>query len=202
VLPMTVRLTDLTADAVTGTVNCAWSCRCADFASTAPRSHEDVPSLFPQPKLNRGAPPLAGVAFSRMVASGRFPPVAQALTVHWAGRPRSLLACARATSTQRLTCAACGTVLAPPCEPVPVAVAVAVGVDLGSAVRVRVGTGVADEVVSAAVVEVLGVADGVALSAALRVLVGAADADGLAFGVVLVDAGVAAGLDVSVRVGA
>jgi hypothetical protein len=149
---MTVRLTDLTADAVTGTVSCAWSCRGADFASTAPRSHEDVPSALPQPEPKPGALPLAGVACSRMVASGTFPSVVQALTVHCAECPRSLLACERATSTQRLTCVTCDTVLAPLCELVSVAVAVlvvvfvAVGVfvavEVGFAVRVRVGIGV------------------------------------------------------------
>jgi hypothetical protein len=126
---MTVRLTDLTADAVTGTVSCARSCRGADFASTAPKSHEDVLSALPQPAPKPGAPPLAGVACSRMVASGTFPPVVQAVTVHRAECPRSLLACERATSRQRLTCVACDTVLAP--------------LWVGFAVRVRVGTGVA-----------------------------------------------------------
>jgi hypothetical protein len=81
-LPMAVRLTDVTVEAVT--VSCAWSCRCADCASTAPRSHEDVPSSLPQPTPNFGAPPVAGVASSRMVASGTFPPVVQAVTAHWA----------------------------------------------------------------------------------------------------------------------
>ena len=131
---MTVRLTDLTDDAVTGTVSCAWSCRGADLASTAPRSHDDVPSALPQPKLKPGAPPLAGVACSRMVASGTFPPVVQALTVHCAEWPRTLLACARATATQRLTCVVCATVLAP--------FFLVVGVGVGFAVRVRVGVGV------------------------------------------------------------
>ena len=152
-MPMTVRLTDLTADAVTGTVSCAWSCRGAEFASIAPKSHEDVPSALPQPEPKPGAPRLAGVACSRMVASGTFPPVVQALTVHCAECPRSLLACERTTSTQRLTCVACDTVLAPLCELVSVAVAVAVvvvvvvavfvAVGVGFAVRVRVGTDVA-----------------------------------------------------------
>jgi hypothetical protein len=84
VLPVTVRLTDVTDDAVTGTVTCAWSCRGAEFASTAPRSHEDVPSALPQPKLKPGAPTLGGVACSWMVASGTAPPVVQALTAHCA----------------------------------------------------------------------------------------------------------------------
>jgi hypothetical protein len=93
---------------------------------------------LPQPKLKPGAPPLAGVACSRMVASGTFPPVVQALTVHCAEWPRSLLACARATATQRLTCVACGTVLAP-----FFLVVVGVGVGFAVSVRVRVGVGVA-----------------------------------------------------------
>ncbi len=117
----------MTVDADTGTVSWAWSCRGADFASTAPRSHADVPSALPQPKLNLGALPLAGVACSRTVASGTLPPVVHALTVHWTARPRSLLACAPATWTQRLTWGSCGTVLAPLCEVVPVGVGVAVG---------------------------------------------------------------------------
>jgi hypothetical protein len=196
-LPVTVRLTDVTADAVTGTVSCAWSWRGADLASTVPRAHEDVPSALPQPKLKPGATPLAGLAASLMTASVTFPPVAQALTVHWAGCPRSLLACARATSTQRLTCVACGTVLATSCAVVPVAVGV------GLALRVRVGVGVA--------LDVVGVADGVGLAEALTIArVCVADGDGVvladAFGVVVfagVDfVGVAAGLDFSVRVGA
>jgi hypothetical protein len=61
------------------------------------------------------------------VASGTLPPVVHALTVHWTARPRSLLACAPATWTQRLTCGSCGTVLAPLCEMVRVGVGVAVG---------------------------------------------------------------------------
>ena len=210
-LPVTVRFTDVTVDAATGTVSWAWSCRGADFASTAPRSHEDVPSALPQPKLNRGAPPLAGVACSWIVASGTSPPVVQALTVHCAACPRSVLACALATSTQRLTCVVCDTVLAPICELVLVGVPVGVGV--GFALRVRLGAGVTFAVAFAVA---LGVVLGVALAEDLtmaRVLVG----DGLGFAVVLVDAfgvavagvafvavfvGVAAGLDFSVRVGA
>lgn len=124
---MTVSRTDLTADAETGTVTRAWSCRGADFASIAPRSHADAPSSLPQPKLNPGAPPPVGVVCSRMVASGTLPPVVQALTVHWAALPRSLLACAPATWTQRLTCGSCGTALAPLCEMVRVGVGVAAG---------------------------------------------------------------------------
>ena len=90
-LPTTLRLTDVTAVAVAGTVTCACSCRGADFASIAPRSHDDVPSKLPQPKLNPGTA-LAGVACSLMMASGTFPPVIHALTVQVAASPRWLLA--------------------------------------------------------------------------------------------------------------
>jgi hypothetical protein len=203
VLPMTVRLSEVTDVAVTGTVTCAWSCRGAEFASIAPRSHEDVPSALPQPKLNPGAPPLAGVACSWIVASGTSPPVVQALTVHCAACPRSVLARTLATFTQRLTCVVCDTVLAPICEVVLVAVPVGVGV--GFALRMRLGAGVTFAVA-------LGVALGVAFTMArvcvvdgLGVAVVLVDAFGVAFaGVVLVAVfvGVAAGLDFSVRVGA
>jgi hypothetical protein len=192
---VTVRLTDVTDDAVTGTVSSAWSCLGAEFASTAPRSQEDVPSALPQPKLKPGAPPLAGIACNWIVASGTFPPVVQALTVHCAACPRSLLACARATSTQRLTCVVCDTVLAPSCVLVPVGVPVGVGV--GFAERVRLGVGVADAVTFAVTLAVAlgveGVADGVA-DAFVVVFAGGV--------LVAVFVGVAAGLDFKVRVGA
>jgi hypothetical protein len=80
-LPITVSLTDLTDDAVTGTLARTWSCRWTDFASIAPRSQDAVPSLLPQPKLKVGAT-LDGLALSRTVASGTFPPVVQAVTTH------------------------------------------------------------------------------------------------------------------------
>jgi hypothetical protein len=80
-LPITVNVTDFTDDAVAATFDSAWSCRCADCASIAPRSHDAVPSSLPQPKSNVG-PALDGVACSRMVAVGRLPPVVQALTTH------------------------------------------------------------------------------------------------------------------------
>lgn len=185
---MTVRLTDVTDDAVTGTVSCAWSCRGADCASTAPRSHDDVPSALPQPKLKPGAPPLAGVACSRMVASGTFPPVVQALTVHCAEWPRTLLACARATATQRLICDACGTVLAP----LRGLFLVVVGVGVGFAVSVRVRVGVGVALAEALTMARVWVADGVGRGVGV-LLAGA-------FVVVFVAAG--AGLDFSVRVGA
>jgi len=80
-VPVTVNLTDFTDDAVVATVDLAWSCRCADVESTAPRSHDAVASSLPQPKLNFGAT-LDGVACSRTIASVRLPPVVQALTTH------------------------------------------------------------------------------------------------------------------------
>ncbi len=80
-LPITVSLTDVTAEAVTGTFDSAWSWRCTDFASIAPRSQAVVPSLLPQPKLKFAAA-LAGVTCRRTIASGMFPPVVQALITH------------------------------------------------------------------------------------------------------------------------
>jgi hypothetical protein len=80
-LPITVNLTDFTDVAVAATFDSAWSCRCADCASIAPRSHDAVPSSLPQPKSNFG-PALDGVACRRTVASGRLPPFVQALTTH------------------------------------------------------------------------------------------------------------------------
>jgi hypothetical protein len=80
-VPVTVSLTDFTDDAVVATVDSAWSCRCADVASIAPRSHDAVPSSLPQPKLNLGAT-LDGVACSLTMASVRLPPVVHALTTH------------------------------------------------------------------------------------------------------------------------
>jgi len=221
VLPVTVRLTDVTADAVAGTVSCACSSRGADFASTAPRSQEEVPSSLPQPTLNLGVPARAGADRSRRTASGTFPPVVQALIVHWAACPRLLLAWAWATWIQRLTWAAGGVGLAPVGVGVGVAVlaglvaaaalAVVVGavagwvvgftVGVGVPARVRVATGVAGSVVLLVMVRV---ADGLLLGAALSVLVTV----GVAFLVVRAGAGdltmafVAAGWEVSVRVGA
>lgn len=110
-----------------------------------------------------------------MVASGTFPPVVQALTVHWAGRPRSLLAWERTTSTQRLTCVVCPAALAAVRELVPDAVSVGVGVGVGLGGSVGVGVAVRVRV---------GVLDGV------PVPVGAAVSDGLA----AVELGVALGL--------
>jgi hypothetical protein len=79
-LPMTVSVTVRMVD-VAPTAACAWSWRSAERESIAPRSQDGVPSLLPQPKLNCGVA-LAGEACSRMVASGMFPPVVQAVTTH------------------------------------------------------------------------------------------------------------------------
>ena len=111
-LPITVSLTDFTDDAVVGTVDSAWSCRCADVASIAPRSHDAVPSSLPQPKLNFGAA-LDGVACSWTIASGRLPPVVQAVTTHWVVAPRLLVDSELVISTQRLTWGSLWTACAP-----------------------------------------------------------------------------------------
>jgi hypothetical protein len=139
-LPITVSWTDFTDDAVTGTMASAWSCRSADFASIAPRSHDAVPLLLPQPKLNCGVTP-AGVACSRTIASGTFPPFVQALTTHWAATPRLLLACELVIWMQRLTFAE----LCTDCAPVPAAeVDVAEGEALAVGEAVAEREGVAD----------------------------------------------------------
>jgi hypothetical protein len=105
-LPMADRLTEETVVAVRGTVNCAWSCRCAEAATTAPRLHEEVPSSLPQPELNSGVPAPVGDVRSWSVAAGTVPPVAQADTVHWVTCPRLLLSFVDWTSTHKSTCAA------------------------------------------------------------------------------------------------
>lgn len=84
-LAVTVRLTEVTL-AVTGMVTSACSCRWAELASTAPRSHTDVPSPLPQPKLKPGMPAPA-LACSASLKSGTLPPTVQAPTTHWAVCP-------------------------------------------------------------------------------------------------------------------
>ena len=150
---MTVRLTEVTDDALAGTVRAACSWRRGESACTAPRSQVDVPLPLPQPKMNAGAAPTSGTDCSLSVASGMVPPDTQAVTVHWAGWPRSLVAWAGTTSRQRLTWSVCETVLAW-CE------------------RVRVGVGVAEGAAAAGddLRFLLGVADGESV-----VLVGVAD---------------------------
>jgi hypothetical protein len=133
------------------------------------------------------------------VASGTVPPVVHALTVHCATCPRSLLACAGATWTQRLVGVVSETVLAPLCELVAVAVAVAVGVAVLVAVPVAVGEGLG---VAGLLVAGLGVMVRVGSGVAVSVdLTSARVRVGVAFGGA--DFVVAAvGLDFSVRVGA
>jgi hypothetical protein len=58
--------------------------------------------LLPQPKLNFDIA-LLGVACSRTMALGTFPPVVQALTTHCAAAPRLLLRWELAIWTQRRT---------------------------------------------------------------------------------------------------
>jgi hypothetical protein len=107
-LAVTVSWTDFTADAVAGTVTFAITSRRDERASTAPRSHDGVASLLPQPKLKFGVT-LAGEAVRRTMASGTLPPCVQALTTHRADCPRLMEACSRCAATQRLTLAVCGT---------------------------------------------------------------------------------------------
>ena len=101
-MPVTVRLTAVMVVAVTGTVTSAWSCRWAELASTAPRSHTDVPLPVPQPKVKVG-PPAPAVAASWILASGTLPPTVQAPTAHWDACPRWMLCCRGATPTHKLT---------------------------------------------------------------------------------------------------
>jgi hypothetical protein len=56
-LPVTVRLTDVTCDSLTGTASPAWSCRGAAPLSTWPRSHAAEPLPWTQPELKYGASP-------------------------------------------------------------------------------------------------------------------------------------------------
>jgi hypothetical protein len=103
VLATAVKRTEVTvvAEAATAIFACSW--RWAEFESSAPRSHDALPSWLPQPKLNVGFK-LAGAAIRRMVAAGTLPPCAQAVTVHRAVCPRWVLVLAGCTATQRLTC--------------------------------------------------------------------------------------------------
>jgi hypothetical protein len=133
-LPVTVRPTDVTVVAVSGTVTSACNCRCAEVASTAHRSHTDVPLPVPQPKLKTGIP-APGVDCSWTLTSGTLPPVVQAPTTHWDACPRAPLGCRGATPTHTLT----GVVLAVAWKAVktmarpeaPVVVALVVAVPVG-----------------------------------------------------------------------
>ena len=102
-LATAVKRTEVTVVAEAATAICACNWRWADFASSAPRSHDALPSWLPQPKLNTGFR-LAGAAIRRTVASGTLPPCAQAVTVHRAVCPRWMLELAGCTATQRLAC--------------------------------------------------------------------------------------------------
>jgi hypothetical protein len=187
-LAMAVRLTDEAAVAVRGTGTCAWSCRCAEVAFTAPRLHEDVPSLFPQPKLKLAVPLPVGVVSSWICTSGTLPPVVHAATAHWAAWPGWRLCCKGATSTHTLTgavlaltMAAVKTTRLDALPAVATAAGLGAGVDVGVAVEagvavVGVGVGVAVVVETVAVgAAVVAVAVGVAVA-----LVVVGDAVGLA----------------------
>jgi hypothetical protein len=186
-LAVAVRLTDETAVAVRGRATCAWSCRCAEVAFTAPRLQEDVPSLFPQPKLKLAVPLPAGVASSWICTSGTLPPVAQAATAHWAAWPGWRLCCKGTTSTHTLTGAVLALTMAakttrPDALPA-VATAAELGAGVGVGVVVDVGVPVVGVGVGVAVV-VETVAVGVAVVAAtvgvVVALVVVGDAVGLA----------------------
>jgi hypothetical protein len=148
----------------------------------APRSHEAVPLLLPQPKVNCGVA-LAGVACSRTIASGTFPPFVQALTTHWSAIPRLLLAWELVTWTQRLTFAEPLTDR-PPVPAAAVDVAEGEALAVGEAVAER--EGVADSVRVAereAVAEADGECEADAWAVVLLVVLG--DFDGVGSGVAL-----------------
>ncbi len=189
-LPVTVRLTAVMV-AVSGTLTSAWNNRCAEPASTAPRSHADVPLPLAQPKVKVGVP-VPAVDCSWILASGTLPPSVQAPTSNLAACPRSLLCCRGTTPTHRLT----GVVLAAwnavktmawP-EPLPAAVLV-VDVSVGAGVVGADVVGVDVVGVSVGGADVVG-ADVVGADVVGAELVGAdvvgADVVGVADGVVVV----------------
>jgi hypothetical protein len=101
-----VRVTDETVVAVSGTVTCAWNCRTAEFESTVPRAHDEVPSPPAHPTLNVGVPEPARVLASWTVALVTEPPVVQTATAHVAALPRATLCGEGSTATHRLVGAA------------------------------------------------------------------------------------------------
>jgi hypothetical protein len=107
------------------------------------------------------------------------PPVAQALTVHWADVPRGLVVCAATTFRQRLTGEVSWTVLAWRCGCRCFSARLGVGVGLGDVVGVSVALG-----------EPVGLAEGEPLAGGedFRVLVGVTDGEA-----VLVDEAVSVG---------
>lgn len=145
--PVTVRATDVTCDALAGTVSRTWSCRGVDCASTCPRSHADVPSPLAQPELKSGVPPEAVFAWSFRFTADASPPVAQTLTVHSAACPRTMLACPRVTSTQRLVRLVISAAILPVWVPLLAAgLGGVVVVVLGDAVGLGVVVGLGDVV--------------------------------------------------------
>lgn len=141
-LPATVSRTDVTV-AVAGTLTFACNWRCAELASSAPSAHDVPPSSLPQPKVNAGLG-VAGADVSLMVTPATSPPVAQAVTVHWASCPRWTLDFADCTATQRPTCPVVVVVGAGELvRATGLPLTVAVGVGVADAVAVLVGVAVA-----------------------------------------------------------
>jgi hypothetical protein len=191
VLATAVKRTEVTvvAEAATAIFACSW--RLAEFASSAPRSHDALPSWLPQPKLNAGFR-LAGAEIRRTVAVGTLPPCAQAVTVHRAVCPRWMLVLAGCTATQRLTCAgwavgllvnATGLVLLAAGLGV---VADGVGVaDVVLEVLAGVGVELVDDLAVAVVV--LGLTDVDAVEDAGELVLAVGDLEALAVGVAVLD---------------
>mgnify|MGYP007135462986 CR=1 FL=1 len=115
------------------------------MASTAPRSHKEVPSPCAQPKLKPAIPAAEGVTANRILRSGTLPPVVQASTAHCSACPRSRLDSRGATPTQTLTCAVVSAVKLAVVDAAALVLAEGVGdavVGVGDVV-VWVGVGVA-----------------------------------------------------------
>ena len=166
-----VRVTDETVVAVSGTVTCAWNCRTAEFESTVPRAHDEVPSPPAHPTLNVGVPVPAGVVASWSVALVTEPPVVQAATAHFAAFPRATLCCEGSTATHRLVCAVAMNAVSTAALSVDVAVAAPDEVD---GVEVT-GSGVVGATVGGSVVgvSVAGVGVGVVAAGVGVAVVGA-----------------------------
>jgi hypothetical protein len=133
-----------------------------------------VPSDVPQPKLKLAVPLPAGLPCSVMAAPVAVAPMVQALTVQRTCLPRSLLACAAVTSTQRLACVVPGLVVGDAVAVVAGSVDVdgsgaagvdvdgsgAVGVDVDGLGAVGVSVGVGEVAVAVCVVPVVAGRDG------------------------------------------
>jgi hypothetical protein len=101
--PVTVRCSDdMPGLALAGPESVKWSCRGAEFASTVPRSQEEVPSELPHPKLKTAFPAAAGSARSLKLASRMLPPAAQKLIVQPTDLRDGSAGCPLTTLTQSL----------------------------------------------------------------------------------------------------